>query len=760
MAMPAPRVLFVNPPLTLPRDFIDYPYFANHGLLSAAGWAARGGAEVAVADAFALPGSGRTALAGDRTLLGVPVAELEASLPDGPFDAVVIGASPFLRVAGPDDGIVALTDGLRGRHPAAALVLADCHAGGMHHADYDGEAVLRRLPAIDAVVKYAGERTLADPAGLAALRGSRRVVDDPAAEWPSPPPFPAVDLLDGPAFGAFLWRCFGDGAWANPFGVGPTTRSMLTSSGCPYRCVFCSSNPGWRATGRKPYRVVPLPVVEEWAYLLARGLGARKLFVLDEVANLRPDFEAVLDALARLDLAYEFPNGLRADRLAEAAIRKMAGRVSLLCVSAESGNPDDLAGPIGKRLDLAEVERVARQARDARVPLLVHYVVGFPWETPRHVAATLEHAFKVFETWGAEPAVQFATPLPGTELHAMCADAGLLPEGGIDLADGALFQHRPAFLPPGLPAGFLELARASLQRKVAASRTRKVIVNLTYECINRCVFCAVSNRVRRDIPWDRLKAIVEEHRAAGVELIDFDGGEPTLHPRFLDVLRLAAGLGYRQVHVTTNGRRLADRSLAAAVAASGVTSLQVSIHGSHAAVHDAITRVPGSFAETLAGLRNVMALKPNGLDVGVNLTVARPNLHDVAGIVELAWKEGVGHANVQLVTPFGRAGADLVPTPDEAFAAVREAIDRFGDRVAIQVVNGQFCRFPGYESYLVGDVGKLGRTMVFATEEEVNLFRYLGERRAKREECSRCPWGMVCEGFFEFGEGEPDAPGA
>jgi len=53
------RFLFINPPLVLDDDFIDYPYFANHGMLACAGLAARSGAEVVVHDAFALPASGR-----------------------------------------------------------------------------------------------------------------------------------------------------------------------------------------------------------------------------------------------------------------------------------------------------------------------------------------------------------------------------------------------------------------------------------------------------------------------------------------------------------------------------------------------------------------------------------------------------------------------------------------------------------------------------------------------------------------------------
>ncbi|OQC33610.1 MAG: hypothetical protein BWX66_01992 [Deltaproteobacteria bacterium ADurb.Bin058] len=46
--------------------------------------------------------------------------------------------------------------------------------------------------------------------------------------------------------------------------------------------------------------------------------------------------------------------------------------------------------------------------------------------------------------------------------------------------------------------------------------------------------------------------------------------------------------------------------------------------------------------------------------------------------------------------------------------------------------------------------------MVFVTDEEVNLFDYLGARRHKKEVCGSCAWSLVCEGFFEFQEGPSD----
>ncbi len=760
---PAPEMsghaLFIVPPLNLPADHIDYPCFVNLAVIAAAARVARAGWRVEVADATALPGSGRQ---DGGWLLGLDTAAFLGTLPGGDHDLVVVGGSPFLHPWEPDADLAALVAGLRERYPRAALVLADCHLGGMHYVAYDGRAVLERLPGLDAVVQYAGERWLDDPGTLCGLRGE--VVRDPAGSWDRPPPFPLYEAVDWVRYGAFLHRVFADGAWANPFGVDAETRPFLTTSGCPHRCIFCTSNPGWRESGngegnaRKPYRVLPLPVVSQWAYLVRHITGARRLFVLDEMANLRPDFEDVLRAFEDLDLRYEFPNGLRADRLSDEAVARMAGRIGLLCVSAESGDDDDLFGAIGKRQSLRDVERVLAAALRRGVPTLVHFVVGFPWETPAHVRRTLEVAWRLYETYGAAPAVQFATPIPGSALHDECVAQGLIPPGGLRWPDPTLFQHRPAFRPPGLPAGYLETAVRSLRQKVEASRSRKLIINLTYQCINRCVFCAVSNRVRRDVAFQRVSALLRDHRERGVDLLDLDGGEPTLHSRLVDLVRLARKLGYRQVTVTTNGRRLRDPRFARRLMTSGVTNLLVSLHGARAEVHEAATRVPGSYDETRAGLQQALEFALS-VDVGVNTTVFTENVEDLEALGALLSDLGVSTWNIQFLTPFGAASRRVAPDARVAADAVRRVLDRFAGPMRIQVVNAQFCLFPPeYEPFLIADTQKLGRTMVFVTEEEVHLFKYLAARRRRGPECEACPYVPVCDGFYEFGEGEGDAP--
>jgi hypothetical protein len=57
---------------------------------------------------------------------------------------------------------------------------------------------------------------------------------------------------------------------------------------------------------------------------------------------------------------------------------------------------------------------------------------------------------------------------------------------------------------------------------------------------------------------------------------------------------------------------------------------------------------------------------------------------------------------------------------------------------------------PGYEEYLLGDLMKLERHMIFVNNEEVNLFEYLRAQRSHHEVCHSCTRKAFCGGFYEL----------
>jgi MoaA/NifB/PqqE/SkfB family radical SAM enzyme len=763
------RVAVVFGPLRVSRDFVDYPYLADLGAVQAASVLAGAGIEVDLVDAFALDGAGLTE---DRDAgylrLGAPPDAIAARMAErAPPDAIVCAYTPFHRPPARDPALAEL---LALVAPRAPILLADLYQSGQHYVDAPAAAVRAAYPEAAGYAKYEAEASL--PSLVAAI-AARRPIDpgDGAPADLDALPLPAWHLVDAEARFAFHDRvahALGRPRFAFPFAGAARGRArralpLVTSRGCPYRCAHCSSNPGLAPGRPKIQRRYSLAYLERALAALA-ARGANCVQILDELTNVdEAHFDGLLALLDRLDLDYEIPNGLRADYLEPRHLDALARRVTTVSVSAESGVQRVVDEVVGKRLDLAAIDRAALNAKAAGVPLLVHFIVGMPGETRAEINATLDYAARLAEEHGVEPAVQFATPLPGTRLAAEAVARGL-PIAADDY--GPRFQARPTITAarPGEPQpteAEMVAFRAAFDERLRASATpEKLILNVTYRCNNKCTFCAVGTRDQYDGDTTRQREHLAKWRARGVDLVDFDGGEPTLHDGLCALCGYARAIGYRRINVTSNGRRMAYPEFARALVGSGLTSLLISIHGPDRATHAKEVCVLEAFDQTVSGLKNACAARDSlgiPVEIGVNITLTEGNYRTLAGVAELALDAGAPWLNVQFLTPFGRATLRTAPDTADAARVTREVIDRYGERMRIQVINLPKCFLPGYEKYVQGDVAKLSRRMVFVNNEDVNLARYLAERRVKREVCGPCVHASACGGFYELGDA-PEPP--
>jgi MoaA/NifB/PqqE/SkfB family radical SAM enzyme len=741
------NVLLVQPPLVLHAAFIDYPYFANLGLWQAAAAVRRAGHAVTVLDALALPTANLTQEGKGLIRLGVPLTTLLDRLPAQAPDVVVVGHSPWLRARPGATELRKLTSHLRERWPACKRVLADCDVGGMHFIEW-GEAELDDL-GFDAGVKYEADAAL--PALLADLQHPQRL-------WLGPPddrPLddlgePAYDLVDVAAFQTFLGRCARARHKQEIFALEPPLLATKTSRGCVYQCNFCTSNPWSRAgLAGKPYRKLSRDFLDaHWGGLKAR-FGVTRLVVLDELVNADPaHFGAVLDVAEKHDLRLDFPNGMRADRLTHAHVARLAKLAPMLSISAEAATEHIANEVIGKRFDLEATERVAQWCQQEGLKLYVHWQIGQPGERKAEILATLNTAWQLFERWGAEPLVQFATPILGTQLHTEVTRQRLWTTRE-DLDIGPLFQGKPVFSGPDWTPHELWAAKEVFDTKRAMWTPRKVIMNTTYVCNNQCVFCATGNRSDWHGETEKQIGFLRERRQQGYDLCDFDGGEPTTNPHLFELIRAAKDLRYQAINLTTNGRMMALPRNAEKVVRSGITSLLVSLHGPNEDVHERNVQAKGAFAQTIAGITHARPLAEKyGIDFGVNVTLTKINAPVLLEYGELLVRLGVKLCNVQFLTPFGRASAECQPDPAEVAPLVMQLIDRFGDRIKFQIINLPMCYIPGYEAYGLSDIGKLQRHMVFVSMDDVNLFDYLQSRRRHEDKCKTCLLSTACEGFY------------
>ena len=733
------KILVIAPPVAVGPEWIDYPEWASLGMVHLAGALRTAGKTVHLLDARARPGAGATPRRGRGWLVGAPPGTWREPLEGADFDLALVHWTPFHAAHAVDHALWELLATLRRLRPGAGIGLVEAHVGGMHHVEIDGAALLRTYPHADFFVRHEAETTLTS-ADWRTLGGT--VTGEPVTDLDTLP-LPAWDLIDPAALDDFLAAYLAATNKANPFRIGPGSRAALLSRGCPYGCAFCTSGPPAAGPGGRRYRPLSLDRVEELLDAL-QAHRARHVVLLDDAANVRPDFPAVLEAILARDLAFDLPNGLRADHLDRETVGLLVRGGGPISISAESAAPRVQEEIIGKRVSLEAVEQVAAWTKEAGGQLLVHWMVGLPGERREETRATLEAAQDLLDRHGAVPLVQYATPLPGAPLGG----GPVAPGGFVD--PGAAMRDGPRWVPEGATREEVVAAVTLLRERAQHTRPQKVIVNITYRCNNHCRFCAVGNRIQEDLPLVEIKARLTEHRAAGVELLDLDGGEPTLVPRLPELIRWARNAGFRRVNVTTNGRTLANPGTVPRLAAAGLTDLLISLHGPSAEVHDHLTLAPGSFHQTTRGI--VHAVRDCGADMnlGVNTTLVKSNVDHLEEMAALIHGMGIRRLNVQFLTPFGRAHRDLLPDPAAAAEIVRGLIDRWRERLAIQVINLPFCYLPGYEEFLASDVGKLSRQMIFVTREEVNLFEYLAGTRTRDDDCARCLLKSGCDGKYLF----------
>lgn len=768
------RVLVIHPPISIARDFIDYPYFADLGPVQlAAVLEQRLGAErVELLDSFALAGARLRWREDGRAQLGIEVAELLARIDalanQRELAAIVVGYSVFHRPPHRDDVLAPLLAGLRARFEQPIL-LADCYQSGQHYVEVAGEQVLTSYPEVDAYVKYEAELTI--PALLDGWlsehqrpRGCHRGASPKLDQLP----FPAWRRVDLDAYDLFKQSVvaeLGRPVWTFP--IDGRTMPLVTSRGCPFTCIHCSSNPETPIGKPKLQRRYSPERLREYLRFLA-ALGTTRLFVSDELINVNErHFDVFLDQVVALDLQFDCPNGMRADYLLPRHLEQMRGRVNMLSVSAESGVQRVVTEVVKKQLDLQAIRDAAARAYEAGVPLMIHYMIGLPGESAEEINGTLSFALELWDAYRAWPAVQYATPLPGTELAAIAehrsardsrTGAGVKAVTKLPIVDdwGPYFQTAPS--DTGVAKPVLEKFMWTFQQRLAASQgAKKLIMNVTYVCNNHCTFCAVGTRTQIDGHPTRQREQLAKYRAQGVVMVDFDGGEPTLNPELIPLIKSARALGYQRINVTTNGRRCVYERYAAKLVNSGLTTLLFSVHGHDARTHAQQVGVAEAFEQTCAGIRNCLKYAPRGVELGMNITVTKGNHDKIDKLAQLCWELGLRWMNIQFLTPFGRATSWVAPDTQKAADHAVEVIDAWADKIRFQVINLPFCFMPNHQHLMQGDLAKLERHMVFVNNETVNLAEYLAERRVRKPVCASCPHACFCGGFYELDQ-VPEPP--
>lgn len=283
-----------------------------------------------------------------------------------------------------------------------------------------------------------------------------------------------------------------------------------------------------------------------------------------------------------------------------------------------------------------------------------------------------------------------------------------------------------------------------------AAHERRQWVRLTNLCNNKCVFCldsAVHDGTYVDPQG--VRALIAQGREGGATRLILSGGEPTIHPEFVDFVALGHRLGYRRVQTVTNGRMFAYPEFLRRAVNAGLQEITFSVHGHNAKVHDALVGVPGAYVQIIAGIRN--ALADGRVVVNVDVCLNRANVPHLRELLDGLVALGVREIDLLHIIPFGDAyrwGKDtLFYDIDEAWEPLRYALE-LSLRPDLHI---WFNRFPppfleGWE-HLIQDPHKL----LDEVRGRLDEYEWWIRRRwpllcRKPDRCEKCYLQPLCDG--------------
>lgn len=320
----------------------------------------------------------------------------------------------------------------------------------------------------------------------------------------------------------------------------------------------------------------------------------------------------------------------------------------------------------------------------------------------------------------------------------------------------------------------------------SGKRIISMMFELTYDCSERCLHCYNPGATRNNkekserhkynnLTKKDFKRIIDECYDEGMVKMCLSGGDPFSNPYAWDIIKYLYDKEVA-IEIYTNGQGLVGKENL--LASFFPCDVGISIYSADSNVHDAITRVKGSWNKTINVLEKLSSLS---VPTEIKCCIMRPNLKSYYPLITLA-KKTASYLQLQS-SVFDSMDGDkcvsenLLLTPEEMELAlsddnnplyVGKNLENYGElehslnENACHAGFGSFCITPSGEFVLCSSfdasLGNLKSKSVAEVLDNPQLLKWQALTLRQYEECGRheyCSFCQICPGLNFSENGTP-----
>ena len=296
------------------------------------------------------------------------------------------------------------------------------------------------------------------------------------------------------------------------------------------------------------------------------------------------------------------------------------------------------------------------------------------------------------------------------------------------------------------------------QRDPTTDRLSTQTARLLLECNFRCPFCFAAWHEEEVKPpeevmnnvGEKWRKYLDATKAKGYERLTVSGGEPTMHPEILPLLRYARELGFESIELQTNASLVTPRN-ARKLRKAGVTDALVSLHSHREEIFDRITVTEGVFDTVIAGIKQLLEA---GINVMISHVIIKWNVDDLVEFVRFCHREFPGMREILFFSmqPEARAAKNMHIWPH--LPRVREMVPAALDECVNLGVGYRIDSQEGYPMcFLTGHEHRVDLYDVTNPEgtfgDDLNAFQVIERKKVKLPQCGDCYFEKACYGFWE-----------